>query len=175
MGTGRLSGIGDATIAIIQRFVVLLAAWLVLTEARTELLGIGILACALASLPAAWIRQGGGKRLRLWALAGYMPGFAWRSLEGGIDVARRVLGRSVRVSPVFVTHRCREEDETGRVLFCDAISLMPGTLATEIDGRRAVIHLLADEPGLRDVVAAEETRVQRLLGPTDTDGGGRHP
>jgi multicomponent Na+:H+ antiporter subunit E len=170
-----LISVGARSIAGVKRFIVVYAAWIVLSDGRAELLLLGSLACLLAVIVSERIWRTGGGRIRLWSLVAYAPGFVWRSLEGGIDVARRVLTPTVRIAPAFIEFDSQEDDETGRVLFCDTISLMPGTLASELDGRRTVIHLLADEPAMHRIVAEEEARVRRLFEHTDEHSGERRP
>lgn len=149
--------------AAAQRFVLFLVLWLVLTGSRVELLLPGLAACALAALASDRIWRAGGKRIRLATLPLYLPGFLWRSVLGGVDVAWRVLHPRLPIDPAFVRHRCRDEDETARVLFCDAMTLLPGSLGAGLEGRDVTLHLLSDEPDVRRGIAAEEQRLLRLF------------
>lgn len=159
-------------LAGVRRFVALYVIWLVLSGGRGEMLLPGAAGCLLVTAVSIGIWRGTGKRVRPVSAITYMPGFLWRSFKGGVDVAWRVMGPTLRIAPAFVSHDFREEDETAQVVFCDAISLMPGTLACGMDGPKAEIHLLADEPSLRQALVEEEERVRGTFGQgVETAGG----
>lgn len=155
----------------LKRFALFYALWLAITEGRADLLAAGVPVCLLtvAISHAVWRRS--GRRVRLTGLLGYVPGFLWRSFKGGVDIGWRVVHPRLPVSPVFVTHDCRDADETGQVLFCDVISLMPGTLGAGLRGRKAVVHLLVDEPRTRRLIDEEEARVSAVLAAETGDDG----
>lgn len=155
--------VASLTRSLVPRFLLFYGLWLLLSGARADFLLPGLAASALATAAGAAIWRAGRRRLRLGALLAYLPHFLWRSLAGGFDVALRVLHPRLPIAPRFVQHRCRAEDETARVLFCDVVSLMPGTLGARLQGREALVHLLSDEPAIRDQLAAEEARVRGLF------------
>lgn len=158
------------------RFLLFYGLWLLLSEARADFLAPGLFAAALATAASARIWRSGGRGLRLGRLPAYLPHFLWRSFAGGLDVAARVFHPRLPIAPAFLNHRCRAEEETARVLFCDAISLMPGTLGARLEGREALVHLLADEAAVRRQLEAEEQRVAALFGETvEAEGPGRAP
>lgn len=149
--------------ATLQRVALFYAVWLVLSGGRGDFLLLGLPACLLAAAVSGAIRRRSGKRVRLVALLTYMPGFFWRSLCGGLDIAWRVVHPRLPVAPAFVRYACREEDEDARVWFCDALSLMPGTLAAGIEGREALVHLLAEDEAMAGKIATEERRIRRVF------------
>lgn len=153
------------------RFLLFFGLWLLLSGARVDFLLPGFVATALATAASALIWRSGGRRLRLGALLAYLPHFLWRSFAGGVDVAVRVLHPRMPIAPAFLTHRCSAEEETARVLFCDAISLMPGTLGARLEGREALLHLLADEAAVRQQIRVEERRVAALFGEVPGEDG----
>jgi multicomponent Na+:H+ antiporter subunit E len=146
-----------------ERFALFYGVWLLLSEMRVEFLLPGLLAAALAAGISGRIWRTGGKRLRVTALPLYLPGFLWRSLKGGVDVAWRVLHPRLPIAPAFMRHHCRETDETARVLFCDAMTLMPGSLGIRLEGYDLDLHLLSDEAHLRRGIEAEEQRMLDLF------------
>src|SRR5690606_28724701 len=105
---------------------------------------LGIPACLAVSLAVGAIGRASGRTISVAGLIAYIPGFLWRSLLGGIDVAGRVLKPSLPLRTGFTIHRFRENDEEMQVVFCDVLTLMPGSLVVSTDGRRALIHVLAD-------------------------------
>jgi multicomponent Na+:H+ antiporter subunit E len=145
------------------RFALFAAVWLVVSEGRPDFLIVGTLAAVAATLVSLRIWRAGGDQVRLVGLVRYLPGFLWRSLLGGLDVAQRVLRRRVRVAPVFVRHRLASADETRQVLLADILSLMPGTLGAGMERRATLVHLLADEPGLRRQLELEERRLDAVF------------
>jgi len=120
-------------------------------------------ASALAALLNQWVWRQRGKRFLLIQVIAYLPSFLWRSLLGGLDVAVRILHPAMPIRPAFVSHRCTEDDAIARTVFCDVISLMPGTLSTGRDGEVAQVHLLFDTPGVRGEMEAEEARVRKIF------------
>jgi multicomponent Na+:H+ antiporter subunit E len=103
--------------------------WWLIAAGRPDAWLIGVPAVALAVL--ASTRLGGGARPRLSpaGLPGFIALFLRESLAGGLDVARRTLGRQLRIQPGFGSYRTRLQDPRARVLLVNCISLLPGTLA----------------------------------------------
>jgi multicomponent Na+:H+ antiporter subunit E len=153
-----------------KRFVLFYALWLAITEARADLIAFGMPVCLLTVALSHAIWRRGGRRVRLTGLLRYAPGFLWRSFKGGVDIAWRVLHPRLPIAPAFVLHDCRDADETGQVLFCDVISLMPGTLGAGLSDGEAVVHLLVDEPRTRRLIDEEEDRISGVL---DSEKAGR--
>jgi multicomponent Na+:H+ antiporter subunit E len=156
---------------LLKRFIFFYGLWLVISEARAGLLAIGVLAALAATAVSLSIWRKGGRQLSIFALLGYLPGFLWRSVKGGLDVAWRVFHPRLPIAPAFVAHDSRDPDETGWILFTDALSLMPGTLGAGLSGRRATVHLIADAPPARRLIAEEDARVARLFAGTGEEDG----
>lgn len=166
-----MAAVFSAMTALAPRFLLFCALWLLLSEARSDFLLPGLAAAALATAASVRIGRPGGGRLRPGALLAYLPHFLWRSLVGGLDVAGRVCHPRLPIDAAFLNHRCRLQGETARAVFCDVVTLMPGTLAASLEGREALLHLLSDDAALRRQLAVEEDWVLRLFGET---AGGRH-
>jgi multicomponent Na+:H+ antiporter subunit E len=81
-------------------------------------------------------------RLSLAGLPGFITVFLRESLCGGVDVARRTLGRRLRIKPGFRTYPMVLSDPLARVLMVNCISLLPGTLAVDLDNDQVLLHLL---------------------------------
>lgn len=159
-----------------RRFLLFYGVWLVISQARVEFaaIGLAVAGAAVGLNHALWAT--GGSRVRLFGLLAFLPGFLWRALKGGVDVAWRVFHPAMPLRPGFLDYRCRDGDEIRRVLFCDLISLVPGTLAAGLDGRQAAIHVLSVEPETRSGIAREEAGLNRVLAPeppSAPEGGGR--
>lgn len=161
VGAGRRFGAARFTVVAL----ILAALWVVLNEvdpgswivgAPSILLGAW-LACLLPP-STGWVRSPFGA-LR------FAPFFLGQSLLGGWDVALRALRPSLPIAPAFLSYRTRLPPGAARVLFFDAITLLPGTLSAELDGDHVLVHAVdagaAPREGLEDL----ERRVARLFGP----------
>ena len=121
---------------------VLAGLWWIMVQGRADAWLIGLPAVALASW--ASIRLGGNQ------LPGLSPGgmvafitlFLRESVRGGIDVARRTLGPALRIEPGFHKYSLHISHPAARVLLINCIGLLPGTLAADLDGDHAELHLL---------------------------------
>jgi multicomponent Na+:H+ antiporter subunit E len=115
-------------------------------------------------LGATWAahRLGKGRPLRLspWGLLVFVPFFLWESLRGGVDVALRTLAPRPRVSPGFVRYRTGLAAPAARIFFANGVSLLPGTLAADLDGDRLEVHVL----NLGTDTTAELERLERAVG-----------
>jgi len=92
-----------------------------------------------------------------WSLIGvvrFIPFFLWRSLCGGIDVARRALHPRLLILPALFDYRWRLPPGLPRVFMANTVSLLPGTLSAELGEEFLRVHVL-DETG----AFAEELRV----------------
>lgn len=94
----------------------------------------------------------------------FLPFFVRESVRGGIDVARRVLGRRLRVSPGFFSYVTRLRGRQARLLFVGSVSLLPGTLAADIQDDRLQIHALDSGSDLCGELQRLETAVARVYG-----------
>jgi multicomponent Na+:H+ antiporter subunit E len=129
--------------------------WWIVVQGRPEAWLVGLPAVALAAVVGVRLRGPALRRFSLAGLFGFALLFIRESLLGGFDVARRTLGPVVRVSPGFRKYRLNLKDPAARVLFINCVGLLPGTLAADLDGDHAELHLL-------DVGAAPEPQLLRL-------------
>jgi multicomponent Na+:H+ antiporter subunit E len=88
-----------------------------------------------------------------------LPGFAFfflgQSVLGGWDVARRVLERRPRIAPGFVDYETSLPAGSARRFYVAVISLLPGTLSTDVEDDRIVVHTL-------DLGAAPQAALEEL-------------
>ena len=120
-----------------------------------------------AVLAAAWavgrLGTGAGIRLSMAGLLRFLPFFIWESLRGGVDVALRTLAPRPRVKPGFLRYQIRLCDPAARVFLANCVSLLPGTLAAELDGDRLTIHALTTEADNEAELRRLERAVARLF------------
>jgi multicomponent Na+:H+ antiporter subunit E len=154
-----------ATLAGIAATTALLAGlWWLIAEGQPDAWLVGVPAVALAALASARLGGGALAGLSLTGLPGFAGLFLRESLAGGLDVARRTLGRRLRIQPGFGSYRTRLQDPRARVLFVNCISLLPGTLAADLDGERIELHLLDSRDDPARQLQRLEQAIARLFG-----------
>ena len=154
-----------ATLAGIAATTALLAGlWWLIAEGRPDAWLVGVPAVALAALASARLSGGARSRLSLGGWPGFVALFLRESLAGGLDVARRTLGRRLDIQPGFGSYRTRLQDPRARILLANCISLLPGTLAADLDGERVVLHLLDSRDDPDPQLQRLEQAIARLFG-----------
>jgi multicomponent Na+:H+ antiporter subunit E len=103
-------------------------------------------------------------RIAPLAALGFAAFFAWQSVRGALDVARRALDPRLPLKPGFRTVILTLRPDAGRVLLANTISLLPGTLSAEIEGRRLIVHTLDLESDLAAEVGDLESRIRAVFG-----------
>jgi multicomponent Na+:H+ antiporter subunit E len=109
-------------------------------------------------------------RLNLRGFIRFLPFFFWQSLQGGFDVARRVMDPRLPISPSFLHYVIRLPDESARLFLAGAISLLPGTLSAELTGADLQVHILDDQQPALQKLRVVENRVAALFGSILTQG-----
>gem|GEM_PF-3127830 len=103
----------------------------------------------------------------LWSLTGivrFVPFFLWRSLSGGVDVARRALHPQLPISPGLFHHRWRLPPGLPRVFMANTVSLLPGTLSLELDANCLQVHVLDEGKDFLSELKKVEQRVAAMFG-----------
>lgn len=153
-------------VATARRLVVLSLVWLILA-------GGGALPLGAVVVPAAcWLSfrlLPPTGPLRLTLLVETALGFVWRSLLGGLDVARRAFDPRLPLDPGWIDVEV-DLPEGGKVALGGKLSLMPGTLVAGSDGRRLLVHVLDRGQDVARTVRVEEARLGRVI---DRAGRGR--
>jgi multicomponent Na+:H+ antiporter subunit E len=165
--------------AAAARAAVLALLWLALTEAQADALAFGAGTVALATLASMGLRPMPPRRPRaeappdegsralhprpiglLWLVLYFLVG----SLRGGIDVARRALAPRLVLFPTVVVYQSHLTPGLAQNLFAGCISLMPGTLGIELDGRDIRVHVLSERKESMMGLVQLERRVAFALG-----------
>jgi multicomponent Na+:H+ antiporter subunit E len=123
--------------------------WWVLTQGRADSWLVGVPAVAVATLTSLQLGAHARSRFSLPGLLRFLAMFVVESVRGGVDVARRTLGYRLRIRPGFRRYRLHLRDSRARVLLVNCISLLPGTLASNLDGEHLEVHVLdvGEDPG----------------------------
>jgi multicomponent Na+:H+ antiporter subunit E len=124
---------------------------------------LGTVAALVAAIDAA---ASGWRSWNLRPLAALQFGvyFLLHSVRAGFDVAWRALHPRLPIAPGMASFELRLTDPASRVLLANVLSLLPGTLAVELEHGTLHLHLLDKrlpaEPSLREL----ERRIARLQG-----------
>jgi multicomponent Na+:H+ antiporter subunit E len=95
----------------------------------------------------------------------FIPHFLRISLAGGFDVARRVFLPSMPLAPAFTTFPLRlGTDTAAATFFVDVVSLLPGTLCAEVNGRAITIHAIDRERDNHAQLRELEERIAAIFG-----------
>ncbi|MCK8517061.1 Na+/H+ antiporter subunit E [Methylonatrum kenyense] len=120
-------------------------------------LAYALVAALATGLLAAWLAPSRLPAMRLSGLLAFLRFFLSRSVLGGIDVSRRALQPDLPLDPGWLDYTCRLRTPPARNLFLLSISLMPGTLAADMNTDTVRVHLL--DPAMRDDLPLLEQRI----------------
>ena len=144
------------------RAVLFALLWWILTDGATDSWLVGtpvILFAALVSVlllpPSSWSLMG---------VARFVPFFLWRSLYGGVDVAKRALHPQLPISPALFDHHWRLPPGLPRVLMTNTVSLLPGTLSAELGANSLQVHVLDKRKDFLSELEKVEQRVAAMFG-----------
>lgn len=124
------------------RFALIAGVWVVLTGGSFAYWGLGLLVIGAATVTSLLTMPAGAWPWSPAGLARFVPYFAWQSLRGGYDVARRALHPRLPIHPGVVQYRLRLPDGPWRVFFVNALSLMPGTATLSLEADILEVHAL---------------------------------
>jgi multicomponent Na+:H+ antiporter subunit E len=145
------------------RAAALALLWLALTGGDLGTWWLGALAVAAATLASLVLLP---PATRFWSPLGtilFIGFFLRQSLVAGVDVARRSFSRGPDLDPAFIEYKLRLPDAAARVFFSNTISLLPGTLGTELRGRELRVHTLAVKEDLREELRYTEEMIARMF------------
>ncbi|MEA2094975.1 MAG: Na+/H+ antiporter subunit E [Pseudomonadota bacterium] len=144
------------------RTVLFALLWWILTEGAINSWLVGVPVVVFAVLASGTLLPAVS-----WSLSGivrFVPFFLWRSLYGGVDVARRALHPRLPISPGLFDHRWRLPPGLPRVFMANTVSLLPGTLSTELDEEHLCVHILDHTGDFASELTLIEARVAQLFG-----------
>lgn len=86
------------------------------------------------------------------------------AVAGGVDVALRAIRPDLEVDPGFVTYRLRLPRGPARSLLVVTISMLPGTVAADVVGRKMVVQRIHSGVDAARGCRGAEEHVARLFG-----------
>ncbi len=150
--------------AVVSRLLLMSVIWWALTDGSAESWWIGVPAVACATIVSVVLVPTTG--LVWWEVLRFIPFFLWYSLKGGVDVARRALHPRMPIMPEIIEYPLRLPHGLPQVMLMNAISLLPGTLSVDFEGRMLKIHVLDGLDDFLPELEALERHVGRMLGST---------
>ena len=126
--------------------LVLFAVWLLLSGIfEPLLLGLGVVSCIAVVYIAHRMdvidREGHPVHLS-WRTLLYFPWLAWEIAKANIDVALAIARPKMRIEPRLLEIEAGQEDDLGRVIYANSITLTPGTVTIATEGSAFTIHAL---------------------------------
>lgn len=146
----------------------LAVVWWVIAEGALASWLIGLPAVAAATWASR--RLGRSSKLSISALGmvRFIPFFLWESLRGGTDVALRTLAPRMRIQTGFIRYRTHLNNPASLTFFANCVSLLPGTLAADLQDDWLEVHVLNTRSDHQAELAKLESAVARLF----VDNGG---
>ncbi len=145
----------------------LFATWLLLSGVYTPLfIFLGVLSCAIVVVIALRMevidRESHPVHLSM-SLPGYWLWLGKEIVLANIDVTKRILSPGQAINPSVFRVKAGQDDELGKVIYANSITLTPGTVTIDIDDDDLVIHALS-ETSRDDLESGEMDRRVTALG-----------
>ena len=127
----------------------LFALWLLLSGHYTPLMlllgGLSTLLVVFLALRADLIDRETHPVLLKPSILLYWLWLAREIIKSNLDVARRILTPGLPISPNVFTVRTTQQSDLGRVTYANSITLVPGTVAMDVDEDVITVHALTQE------------------------------
>ena len=149
------------------RALALTLLWLGLSRGEGSLLVAGLVMVPAALYVSLRIKPTTPPRFRLTEFLRVLPRWLWRSFVGSLVVARSALWPGpVRLTSELRVIRLEVEHPPARLLLSAVVSMVPGTVCTDLRPDGVTVHLL--DASRREAVLGEvrkvEAQVARIFG-----------
>ncbi len=134
--------------------------WWIFTEGAPDSWRMGVILVLIAASLST--RMTPPQSFSLRGLFQFVPFFIHYSLKGGIDVAWRALRPNMAISPALVTYRLRLPNGAPQIFMTSVISLLPGTLAADLEESTLKVHVLDGSKAYQDELALLEQKIALL-------------
>jgi len=116
----------------------------------------------------AWINSGHSPfvpRFRLWwKILLYLPWLFTRIVHSSLHVTKLILHPRLPIHPRLIRYESTLEESSAIVLLGNSITLTPGTITVEVNGRVLLVHAL-DEVSAEDVTSGRlESKIAGVFG-----------
>jgi multicomponent Na+:H+ antiporter subunit E len=156
---------GSGLRGTIVRLVTFAVGWWVLTEGHGGWVS-GALVVAAAMFASSRLAAHEQARISLRGAARFIPFFVEHSIRGGVDVAWRAFHPSLPLDASMHEMELRLQAPAARSLFAAVVSLLPGTLSVDLEGRHVRLHVLAGGEAALDRLRELEVVVGTMIRPT---------
>jgi multicomponent Na+:H+ antiporter subunit E len=146
---------------LVSRGLLFSLIWWILTDGTASSWWIGVPAVVLALITSVALLP--TVRFDWIAFLRFVPFFFVRSLLGGVDVAWRAFHPGLLIAPEFVEYPLRLPPGLARVFMVNVVSLLPGTMTTEIGQNRLKVHVLDGRKDVFQEFEAVEQGVARMF------------
>ena len=145
----------------------LFATWLLLSGVYQALfIFLGVLSCVIVVAIALRMevidRESHPVHLSM-LLPGYWLWLFKEIILANIDVTKRILSPRLAIDPTVFRVKASQEDELGKVIYANSITLTPGTVTVDIEDDILVVHALS-ETSKSDLETGEMDRRVTAMG-----------
>jgi multicomponent Na+:H+ antiporter subunit E len=149
---------------VFLRALAFAALWWILAEGRLDGWLLGSVAVVAATWASITLQPPGKLPLRLAGLVGFVRFFLWNSLRGGLQVAAMALRGRAALRPAIVELPITLPAGGARILLVNALGLMPGTVAVDLEGSMLRLHVLDDSQPVVAETRALEAAIASMVG-----------
>ncbi|WP_162273190.1 Na+/H+ antiporter subunit E [Rubripirellula obstinata] len=133
--------------------------WVLLTQANADSWLVGGPVVLVGTFASMRLAYGAAPRFRFLRILFFLGYFLHGSFLGGIDVIWRSLHPGLPIQPGLVNYPLQLPKGAARTLFMAVVSLLPGTVSTDINGDLLVTHVIDD----REPVIQQLEKLERVV------------
>jgi len=150
--------------AMLPRAFVLTLIWLALNGSDLKSWVIGLPFIIFASWVSLKLVPPSIYKINLFGFSKFFHYFLIESVRGGWDVAKRTLSPTLNISPGNIQYTSSLPTGLPIVLFSGCISLLPGSLTQQFEGKQLSIHLLDANTSHNQALLDLENLIANMLG-----------
>ncbi len=151
---------------LLSLIIISFGTWLLWSGIYQPLtVGFGVASCLFTAWLAARmgiIDEEGNPVHLIPGLILYVPWLVWAIIKSNIDVAARILRPGLPISPRVFKVKCSQQNDLGRVVYANSITLTPGTVTIDVEGDELTVHALTAEAEADLLTGDMDSRVTRL-------------
>ena len=87
----------------------------------------------------------------------YAPWLLWQIVKSNLSLARIILQPKLRVAPHLIQVHASQKTDLGQVIYCNSITLTPGTVTLDVRDNTILVHALTKEAAV-DLKSGEMDR-----------------
>lgn len=146
-------------------FVTCFVFWILLSGHFGALeLGLGVLASAAVTYVNRDLRALGDFLRHTWAFVAYLPWLMREIVIANIQVVKVVLDPRLPIEPVVGRFRAPLQSDLAITTLGNSITLTPGTITLDVEGREFVVHSLLGADPIAACAGPMARRVGRVFG-----------